>query len=293
MTSKQELKLLIVTGLSGAGKSSALNSLEDIGFYCVDNLPPALLPKFVDLSFQLKGRVERIALGIDIRGGEFFDDLKLYLKELEQKNITYEIVYLEASEDVLVRRYKESRRAHPLGQGGRLLEAIQEEKKRLQVIRSEASSIIDTSELKAKGLRERLQALYGEANTSGNFGVGVMSFGYKVGIPLDADLVLDVRFLPNPFYIPALKDATGFDQEVIDYVQSFPVTQEFLVKVTDLLKFLLPHYIEEGKHTLLIAIGCTGGQHRSVALTNYIADYLREIGYDAYAQHRELIRREL
>jgi UPF0042 nucleotide-binding protein len=289
---KAELHILIVTGLSGAGKSTALNCLEDMGFYCIDNLPPTLLTKFLDIAQQLNEKIRRIALGMDIRSGDFFNDPEFYLQELKNRKLSYEIVYLEAAQEVLVHRYKESRRTHPLAYDGGLLEAICREQDMLQEIKGEASVVIDTSELKPKDIRERLYALYGGVSLGGSLNIGVMSFGYKAGIPMDADLVMDVRFLPNPFYIPELKTATGHHQGVIDYVLGFPVTQEFIAKFTDLLVFLLPAYIEEGKNSLLIAIGCTGGQHRSVVLANYLAAYLREKDYRVYVQHRELERRK-
>jgi UPF0042 nucleotide-binding protein len=280
-------QILIVTGLSGAGKSTALHYLEDMGFYCVDNLPPALLTKFLDVSSQEDKRIQRIALGMDIRSEGFCDGLDCCLQELINRQVDCDVIYLEAGEEVLIRRYKESRRAHPLAHENSLLEAIRQEHDLLRDLRGQASVIIDTSDLKPKDIGERLRALYGGLDVS-RLQVGIMSFGYKAGIPMDADLIMDVRFLPNPFYVAELKPKTGRHQAVIDYVLGFPVTTQFIAKFTELLAFLLPFYAEEGKHSLLIAVGCTGGQHRSVVLTDYIAACLRERGWQVYAQHRDL-----
>jgi UPF0042 nucleotide-binding protein len=290
LSSALDFQVLIITGLSGAGKSTALNCLEDMGFYCIDNLPPALLDKFLDLSLQMQGKLKRIAVGIDIRSADFVDDWSGYWQQLKNRQKHCEVVYLEASEEVLIRRYKESRRAHPLAGDGGLLTAMHREQEMLREVRGEAGVIIDTSEMQAKDIRERLYSLYGDAGSNRGLRVGLMSFGYKAGLPLDADLVIDVRFLPNPFYIAELKAENGYNPQVIDYVMAFPVTRQFIAKFTDLLGFLLPFYVAEGKNSLLIAIGCTGGQHRSVVLTNHLAAYLAESGYAVYVQHRELNR---
>jgi UPF0042 nucleotide-binding protein len=259
------LRILIITGLSGAGKTQTVNCLEDIGYYCVDNLPPALLTKFVELGRQSEGKIDKVALVMDARGGDFFLDLSRALEELQQDHLQYEILFLEASDEVLVRRFKESRRKHPLSGRWRLLEAIQIEKTMLEELRGQANVVIDTSNTSSRELREKLISLYGEQSISG-FSINVVSFGYKMGIPLDSDIVIDVRFLPNPFYDPVMKTMTGMDQPVKDYVMKSTVTQAFIRRFLSLLKYLIPHYIKEGKTNLALSIGCTGGQHRSVVL---------------------------
>lgn len=286
-----KLKILIITGLSGAGKSLTVNCLEDMGYYCVDNLPPALLSKFVDLSLQSERKINTVALVIDVRGGAFFNDLSRALGELQEKHIDYEVLFLEASDEVLVRRYKESRRMHPLASEGQLLEAIRTERKILQEIRGKANLIIDTSPLNAKELKSKIIQLFGD-NGAGEMSINVVSFGYKIGIPLDSDIIMDVRFLPNPFYDVKMKTMTGHDQEVIDYVLNSPVTKVFNEKFMSLLEFLIPNYINEGKTNILIAIGCTGGQHRSVVLADYTGKRLAAMGFKTSVKHRDLARYE-
>lgn len=283
----EKLRVLIITGQSGAGKTQTINCLEDIGYYCVDNLPPALLTKFVELSTQSEGKINKVALVIDARGGDFFKDLAAALEELKQDQIAYEILFLEASDDVLVRRFKESRRRHPLAGRWRLLEAIQIEKTMLEELRGQANVVVDTSKLTSRELREKLLSLYSEQPING-FSINVVSFGYKAGIPLDSDLVVDVRFLPNPFYDPAMRSMNGSDQEVIDYVMESPVTKSFSRRFVGLLKYLIPHYIKEGKTNLAVSIGCTGGQHRSVVLGDYIARELQKMGYNVHVKHRDI-----
>lgn len=281
------LHILIITGLSGAGKTQAINCLEDMGYYCVDNLPPALIPKFVELSLQSEGRVNKVALVIDIRGGDFFPALSQSLNELKENNILYEILFLEASDEVLIRRFKESRRSHPLGSTWRLHEAIQEERRIMKEFRGRANLIIDTSQLTPKELKERLTSLY-SGRKLGGFSINLISFGYKAGIPMDSDIVMDVRFLANPFYDPAMREMTGQDPEVIDYVLNSPVTRSFGRRFLNLMKFLIPHYISEGKTNLVVAIGCTGGQHRSVVLAEYIGKQLEKYGYRVLIKHRDI-----
>ncbi len=286
------LRILIITGLSGAGKTQTVNCLEDIGYYCVDNLPPALLTKFVELGVQSEGKIDKVALVIDARGGDFFHDLSRALGELEQDHIQYEILFLEASDEVLVRRFKESRRKHPLSGRWRLLEAIQIEKTMLEELRGQANVVIDTSNTTSRELREKLISLYSEQAISG-FSINVVSFGYKMGIPLDSDLVIDVRFLPNPFYDPVMKTMTGMDQEVKDFVLDSAVTRSFNRRFMGLLKYLIPHYIKEGKTNLALSIGCTGGQHRSVVLAEYMAKQLMNMGYSVLVKHRDNARNKL
>lgn len=284
----KKFKFVIITGLSGAGKTHAIRALEDLGFFCVDNLPPTLLPKFIELSLESTDRIEKVAIVIDIRGGDFFNDLFKALEDLKEQGISYEILFLEASTEVLVKRYKETRRRHPLSQKGRLLEDILLERKRLEEVRGIANKIIDTSELKISEFKDQINGLYGPTNDKVRLNIIVMSFGYKYGIPLDSDLVIDVRFLPNPFYQERLKEQTGIDVEVKDYVLKSPVTGDFLLKFNELLTFLLPNYVREGKTHLVIAIGCTGGQHRSVTLSEELGRCLGEKGYNVGVRHRDV-----
>lgn len=259
-----------------------------MGYYCVDNLPPTLLIKFIELSMQSEGKIIKVALVIDVRGGSFFRDLSRSLKELEDNDIGYQILFLEASTEVLVRRFKESRRRHPLP-GGSLLEAIDMERNMLEELRGRANIIIDTSNLSPKELKDKLTGYYSD-NDNGGFTINIFSFGYKVGIPLDSDIMMDVRFLPNPFYDPVMRTMTGEDEPVIRYVMGFPVTKSFARRYLSLLKFLIPYYIEEGKTNLAIAVGCTGGQHRSVVLADYIGKQLEKMGYNVLVRHRDVAR---
>jgi len=281
--------LLIITGLSGAGKTQTVNCLEDLGYYCVDNLPPSLLIKFIELSIQAETRIEKVALVIDVRGGEFFHDLSRSLSDMEEHEIGYEILFLEASDEVLVSRFKESRRRHPLALSGILLESIRTERKMLEELRGRANIIIDTSSLSPRELNEKLISYYCE-NQTGDFTINIVSFGYKVGIPVDCDIMMDVRFLPNPFYEPVMRTMTGEDKEVIRYVLNSPISKSFTRRYLNLLKFLIPHYIAEGKTNLALSVGCTGGQHRSVVLADYIAAQLRKMGYNVMVRHRDVAR---
>lgn len=282
-------RLVILTGLSGAGKTQALRCLEDhLGFFCVDNLPPSLIPKFADLCARAAAPIQRLALVVDVRGGELFKDVFEVLAELDREAIPYEIVFLEASDEALVRRFKESRRPHPLG--GELLEAIRKERAYLEELRGRAHKVIDTTNLTPHQLKEQLITLFGDEESLRRFRITLLSFGYKYGIPLDADLVIDVRFLPNPHYIARLRPLTGEDQEVKDYVLSSPVTAEFLAKFTSLIEFLIPLYMNEGKSMLTVAVGCTGGRHRSVAIANRLAELLAAKDYQAAVRHRDMQR---
>jgi len=285
-----DLEVLVITGLSGAGKTQAVNCLEDLGYFCVDNLPPALVAKFTELTSQLEGKNKKIAFVIDVRGGQFFHDLFAALEELKTQGIRYEILFLEASEEVLIRRFKESRRKHPLAPTGRIPEAIRLEKKMLEELRGKANVIIDTSTMSVQNLKAELIRLYGEDKEGGMMTVTVMSFGYKMGLPLDADLVIDVRFLPNPYYEPDLHYLTGEDDEVKKYVLGSPATKSFLRRYLSLMKFLLPFYVREGKTHLVVAVGCTGGQHRSVVLAEYLGKQLRKLGYRVFIKHRDVGR---
>ncbi|HNX29412.1 MAG TPA: RNase adapter RapZ [Syntrophomonadaceae bacterium] len=293
MVEKTEgLHTLIITGLSGAGKTQVINCLEDMDYYCVDNLPPALLTKFVELSWQSEGKIDKVALVIDVRGGEFFHDLSHALEEMQDNLIPYEILFLEAADDVLIRRFKESRRRHPLASNSSLLESIRQERGMLEELRGKANLVIDTSNLTPLELKNKLQSIYCERGT-GNFFINIISFGYKLGIPMDSDIVMDVRFLANPFYDPVMRNLTGEDQEVIDFVLLSPVTKSFVRRFINLLKFLVPYYIGEGKTSLVVAIGCTGGQHRSVVLADYTGKKLKNLGYKIIIRHRDIAKYQI
>ena len=248
------MRFVIVTGLSGAGKTQAIRSLEDIGYFCVDNLPPTLIPKFAEACFQSDVKIEKIALVIDIRGGLFFDDLFESLNYIQSQNYGYEILYLEASDEVLIKRYKESRRKHPLAPEGRVLDGILLERTKLKAVRDISNNIIDTTNLSARELREDIEKIYvEEGQLESRLSISILSFGFKYGIPVDSDLVMDVRFLPNPFYIKELKPNSGKDKDVRDYVFSFKQTTDFVDKYEDLLEFLIPNYLKEGKKQLIVS----------------------------------------
>lgn len=281
-------RLVIVTGLSGAGKTQALRSLEDLGFFCVDNLPPALIPKFGELLAQTAGRISNVALVVDIRGGEFFDTLFEVLADLDRSGVRYEILFLDASDEALVRRFKETRRRHPLST--EILTGIREERRRLEELKGRAHKIIDTSDLTSRQLKDELASVFGEGPDTGGLLVTVVSFGFKYGIPLDSDLVMDVRFLPNPHYVAELKLFTGNDAPVADYVFASPVTVEFMKRFINLIEYVIPFYTKEGKTTLMIAIGCTGGMHRSVALANRLGEIFKERGFRVRVRHRDVNR---
>ncbi|MGI5824105.1 MAG: RNase adapter RapZ [Bacillota bacterium] len=274
MSGKNTFDLKIVTGISGAGKTQVIQILEDLGFYCVDNLPPNLFVKFAELAEQSHSELEKVALVADVRGGRFFLDLINVLEDMKASGVNFEIIYLEASDDALVRRFKETRRKHPLSHTGSVLSGIREERKRLQTIRGMADIVIDTSDLKASVLKERIVKLVEGDDHQIRMSVSVYSFGFKYGMPIDVDLVMDVRFLPNPYYIEEMRTLTGLNAPVRDYVLNKEVTKNFLEKYSSLLIDILPKYIEEGKKHLSIGIGCTGGQHRSVAIADELGKIL-------------------
>lgn len=284
------MRFVIVTGLSGAGKSQAIRSLEDLGYFCVDNLPPTLMAKFAEACYQTDGKIDKIALVIDIRGRKFFNALFENLKYLKDHNYKYEILFLDASDKVLVKRYKESRRKHPLAPEGRILQGIDLERKILNEVKDKANNIINTSDMTPMQLREKLGKIYGtDSENENKLMINILSFGFKYGIPVDADLIFDVRFLPNPFYIPELKEFSGNDKEIQDYVLGFNEAKEFINKLEDMLEFLIPNYIKEGKSQLVVAIGCTGGRHRSVTITNVMYDKLKAKGNRITKEHRDII----
>ncbi len=275
---------LIITGMSGAGKSQVVRTLEDLNFFCIDNLPATLIPKFAELCRQTEEK--NVALVVDIRGGRFFDQLLGVLNEMEASGQKFELLFLDASDETLVRRFKETRRRHPLGRTNSLLENLQTERNLLEPLRKRATHIFDTTTLKAAELKERVIELFCE-DKQNNMGIVVRSFGFKHGLPLDSDLVLDVRFLPNPFYVKELRNQTGNDLGVVEYLCRYPQTMEYLRLEQNLLDFLIPQYINEGKSQLVISVGCTGGQHRSVYVANKLYEHLRSRGYDVEVSHRD------
>ncbi|MCM3739179.1 RNase adapter RapZ [Oceanobacillus luteolus] len=287
----KETSLVIITGMSGAGKTVAVQSFEDLGFYCVDNLPPTLLPKFLELMKDSTNNITKVALVMDLRGREFFDTLFEALDKLGEEDwIKEHILFLDAKDTSLVSRYKETRRSHPLAVGGLPLTGIKQEREILDELRGRAQRIIDTTDLKPRELRDKILKIYSEDDQE-IFSVNMVSFGFKYGIPIDADLVFDVRFLPNPHYVGHLQPLTGLNQEVSSYVFKWSDTQKFIDKVMDLLEFMLPQYKKEGKSQLVIAIGCTGGQHRSVALAEHFAKEL-STNYITHISHRDIDKRK-
>ncbi len=282
------MEILIISGLSGAGKSRVAAALEDLDFYCVDNMPVTLIPKFAELCAATRGRYERVALVTDVRSRESFDELFEALDELMALGFEYKILYVDASVETVVKRYKETRRRHPLdSESGGLEQAVRKEIKILEPIRRRADYTIDTSGLTLGRLQRTLFRMFGAGGEEG-MRISVMSFGFKYGIPIEADIVFDVRFLPNPFYVPELMNKSGLDQEVSDYVMNSEQARKFMEKFQDLLDFLIPNYQEEGKTSLTICIGCTGGRHRSVAITEELAKYLAARGHETECIHRDI-----
>ena len=283
------MKVVILTGMSGAGKSTALKMLEDIGFYCVDNLPRPLIEKCVELSETSTDEIQKFAIGVDIRSGNSFAELRGVLDKLYKKGDSPEILYLDAEDAVLVKRYKETRRNHPLAGGARVEAGIALEREKLGFLRKRADYIIDTSQLLTRELRGELEKIFVKNQDYKSLFITILSFGFKYGIPADSDLVFDVRFLPNPYYVEGLRAKSGNDKEIQDYVLQFNEAHEFLEKLTEMVKFLIPNYIIEGKNQLVISIGCTGGKHRSVTLANELYHHLcdsREYGIKI--EHRDI-----
>ena len=283
------MRFVIVTGMSGGGKSTALRMLEDVGFYCVDNLPVPLIEKFVELIAMPNSEVGKVALGLDVRADQPFEDAQKVLEKLKENGYSFEILFMEASDQVLLKRYKETRRMHPLSPDGRVEDGILKERKILQDVRSKADYVIDTSKLLTRELKEEIDRIFVKNEEYNSLMITILSFGFKHGIPADADLVFDVRFLPNPFYIDELKYKTGNDKEVQEYVMSFPEAETFIDKLCDMLSFLIPNYVKEGKYQLVIGIGCTGGKHRSVTLANRLYSRLKNKGnYGLKIAHRDV-----
>ena len=282
------MQFVIVTGMSGAGKTSVAHILEDIGYYCIDNMPPTLISNFVTLCQNSNLTMDKIAFVIDARSGDLVTRLGDELTELRKTGNRCEVLFLEASDAYIIKRYKETRRKHPHAGSGRVEDGISKERKLLEGIRSQADYIIDTSGLLTRQLREQILALFEEHHRYENISINVVSFGFKYGIPLDSDLMFDVRFLPNPFYEPELKSLTGLNREVSDYVLKFDETQEFLRKLEEMVLFLLPQYAEEGKMQLVISIGCTGGKHRSVTVAESLGKFLSVNNYFTVINHRDI-----
>ena len=285
------MKFILISGLSGAGKSKAASFLEDMGYYVVDNMPAALIPKFAELCMASPGRYDKVVLVTDIRGGQTFDGLFDALDKLHDMGCNYKILFVEASVEAIIKRYKETRRNHPLSKTGRSLEeAVQLERSALEPVRQRAEYIVDTSALPTAKLRGEMLRLFGSGDTASAMSVSVISFGFKYGIPIEADLVFDVRFLPNPYYIAELRHQTGLDQGVWDFIFGYQQTRDFMKHLEGLIGFLLPLYVEEGKTALVIGVGCTGGHHRSVAITRALAEFIRQKGYSAAENHRDMTR---
>ena len=285
------MKFIIVTGLSGSGKSEAMKSLEDMGFYCVDNLPPTLIPKFAELCYQSNSNIDKVALGIDVRGRKFFEALHESLNVLRNEKYPFEVLYLDCADDILLKRYKMTRRNHPLAINRQIPEGIKMERDILEPLKEIADCIIDTSNMKPRDLKDEIKNIYANGEINNNLTISVVSFGFKHGIPADSDLVFDVRFLPNPYYLEELRNKTGDDQDVRDYVMNSEISHQFYSKLLDMINFLVPQYVKEGKHHLVISIGCTGGRHRSVTLCNLISDELMKQGYRVVKKHRDFMLR--
>lgn len=282
------MKITIITGLSGAGKSQAVKALEDLGYYCVDNIPPVLVPKFAELCRNSTEGIDKLGLVMDIRGGRFFDDIFESLDGLDRLEMPYDILFLDASDKALVKRFKETRRMHPMDREGRLEAGIARERKKLEPLKRRADNIVDTSDMTANQLKNEISKAYTEGFAAHSITITALSFGFKEGIPMDVDLVFDVRFLPNPFYIEALRPMTGNDEPVQTYVMAFEETKMFMEKLLDMLLFLIPQYVKEGKNQLTVGIGCTGGKHRSVTLTNKLGEVLKNSGFRVVVVHRDV-----
>lgn len=283
------LKIVIITGISGSGKSEAMNVMEDLGYYCVDNLPPEIIPKIVSLGDNSKGKLDKIALGVDIRGYQFLKEINNAIDFLNENKFEYDVIFLESENEVLVKRYKMSRRRHPLSKGENVIEVIEKERQMLSEVRKKAKYIINTSNFLPIDLRNEIISIFDENIKDTGFLITIISFGFKYGVPIDSDLVFDVRFMPNPYYVDTLKEKTGNEKEIQDYVMNSQDSITFLEKLKDMLLFLLPMYIKEGKNHLVISIGCTGGKHRSVTVSNLIYDFLKDQKYNVFKKHRDYL----
>ena len=282
------MRFVIVTGMSGAGKSTTLKTLEEIGYFCVDNLPIQLIMRFAEIAYAKDNDINNVAIGVDIRSGVYLEQLSECLEQLKESQYNYEILFLDSNDDVLIKRYKETRRNHPLARNGRVEDGIKMERSRIAFLRKEADYIIDTTSLLTRELKAELDKIFIENAEYNNFIINIVSFGFKYGIPRDADLVFDVRFLPNPYYDLELRPLTGNDEAIQNFVMQFDEAKEFMNKIVDLLEFLIPNYIKEGKNGLVVAVGCTGGKHRSVTLANGIFKELEALPYSVRIVHRDI-----
>ena len=283
------MQITIVTGMSGSGKTRVIRSMEDMGFFCIDNMPPMLIPKFTEMLTFANGKFNNVAIVVDIRVGDMINQLIERFFEMKKSNYDVKLLFLNADDETLVKRYKETRRSHPLDNPKGLLESIREERMILDKLLTEADYVIDTSGLKSNELVEKVKEIFAPKDSDG-IEINVMAFGFKYGTPMDADLVFDVRCFPNPFYIDELKPKTGNDKEVQDYVMSFPTAVGFMEKLNDMMEYLVPLYSEEGKSELTVAIGCTGGKHRSVTMANKLGEYLTGLGYNVNLNYRDIGR---
>ena len=291
-TGSGKSRIVIVTGMSGGGKTQACRYLEDLGYFCVDNLPPVFIPKFAELCAHVGGHVSKVVLVVDTRSREFFDTFLHVLEDMDRNDEPYEMLFMDASDAAIIRRYKETRRRHPMAPSSRISEGVAKERERLEKVRSKATYIIDTSELQKVELRDKIVRIFGNAETE-QMTINVLSFGFKFGMPLDADMVLDVRFLPNPFFVESMRHKSGAVPEVAAYIQEKPVTREFLRHLDPLMEFLAPQYVKEGKEQLVIAVGCTGGMHRSVFIAKHIFDLLKAKGHAVRLEHRDLMKNDV
>ncbi len=285
-------RIVIVTGMSGGGKTNACRYLEDLGYFCVDNLPPVFIPKFAELCAHVGGHVSKVVLVVDTRSREFFDTFLHVLEDLDRDGQPYEMLFMDASDSAIIRRYKETRRRHPMAPSSRISEGVAKEREQLEQVRSKATYIIDTSDLQKVQLKEKIIRIFGTSEEE-QMNVTVLSFGFKFGMPLDADMVLDVRFLPNPFYLESMRHKSGAVPEVAAYIQEKQVTKDFLAKLDPLVEFLVPQYEKEGKSQLVIAVGCTGGMHRSVFIAKHIFEFLKAKGASARLEHRDLMKNDV
>ena len=291
-TKEDKFRLVIVTGMSGGGKTQACRYMEDLGYFVVDNLPPVFIPKFVELCKHAGDHVGKVVLVVDTRSREFFDTFIHVLDDMDKDDVPYEMLFMDASDPVIIRRYKETRRRHPMAPSSRISDGIAKERERLSPARAKATYIIDTSELKKVELRDKIHRIFGNSDGE-QMSINVLSFGFKFGMPLDADMVLDVRFLPNPFYIESMRHKSGAVPEVAEYIAQWPVTQEFIGHLDGMMDFLVPQYVKEGKSQLVIAVGCTGGMHRSVFIAKHIFDRLNKKGLPVKLEHRDLMKNDV
>ena len=289
---EDKFRLVVVTGMSGGGKTQACRYMEDLGYFVVDNLPPVFIPKFVELCKHAGDHVGKVVLVVDTRSREFFDTFIHVLDDMDKEDVPYEMLFMDASDACIIRRYKETRRRHPMAPSSRISDGIAKERERLSPGRAKATYIIDTSELKKVELRDKIHRIFGNSDGE-QMSINVLSFGFKFGMPLDADMVFDVRFLPNPFYIESMRHKSGAVPEVAEYIAGFPVTQDFMEHLDGMMDFLVPQYVKEGKSQLVIAVGCTGGMHRSVFIAKHVFDRLKDKGLPVKLEHRDLMKNDV